>query len=62
MVDGVFVVEHSADLARNVEAASLPQLFDRAGLGMLALIEQDDLEAKAEKRNGNPERRATWVR
>jgi hypothetical protein len=62
MVDGVFVVEHRADLAMKVEAASLPQLFDRVGLGMLALIEQDDLEAKAEKRNGNRGRRATWAR
>jgi SHS2 domain-containing protein len=54
MVDGVFVVEDTADLAMEVAAASLPQLFDRAALGMLALIEQDDLEAKAEKRNRQP--------
>jgi SHS2 domain-containing protein len=54
MVDGVFVVEHTADLAMEVEAESLPQLFDRAALGMLALIEQDDLEAKAEKRDRQP--------
>lgn len=44
MVDGVQVVEHTADLAMEVEAESLPQLFDRAALGMLALIEQDDPE------------------
>jgi SHS2 domain-containing protein len=54
MVDGVFVVEHTADLAMGVEAESLPQLFNRAALGMLALIERDDLEAKAEKRDRQP--------
>jgi len=37
---GPFVreIEHTADLALEVEAPSLPLLFERAGLGMLALM------------------------
>src|SRR5439155_1340199 len=36
----VFVreIEHTADLGLEVEAPSLPLLFERAGLGMLALM------------------------
>src|SRR5204862_253412 len=37
---GPFVreIEHTADLGLEVEAPSLPLLFERAGLGMLALM------------------------
>src|SRR3989441_2557489 len=31
-------IEHTADRGREVEAPSLPLLFERAGLGMLALM------------------------
>jgi SHS2 domain-containing protein len=40
----VRAIEHTADLAIEVEAASLPALFDGAATGMLALIEREDLE------------------
>jgi hypothetical protein len=46
-VPGVRALEHTGDLALEVKAASLPQLFERATRGMLALIEQGDLEADA---------------
>jgi SHS2 domain-containing protein len=40
VVPGVRAIEHTADLAIEVEAGSLGQLFDRAARGMLALIER----------------------
>ncbi|MGH7475485.1 MAG: archease [Longimicrobiales bacterium] len=41
---GVRAVEHTADLAIEVEARSLPELFDRAAAGMFALIQGADPE------------------
>lgn len=41
-VPGVRTVDHTADLAVEIEAASLPELFDRAARGTVALIETDD--------------------
>ena len=36
------VIEHTADLAIEVEADTLPDLFDGAAMGMIALIELED--------------------
>jgi SHS2 domain-containing protein len=38
----VRMIEHTADLAIEVEAGSLPELFDGAAMGMIALIEMED--------------------
>lgn len=48
IVPGVRAVEHTADLALEVEASSLPELFDRAARGMLALIERAELHEAPE--------------
>jgi SHS2 domain-containing protein len=38
LIPGVRAIEHTADLAMEVEAASLPELFERAAAGMFELI------------------------
>lgn len=41
LLPGVRAVGHTADLAIEVTATSLPQLFERAAAGMVALVEGD---------------------
>jgi SHS2 domain-containing protein len=41
LLPGVRAIEHTADLAIEVTATSLPQLFERAAAGMIALVEGD---------------------
>jgi hypothetical protein len=38
----VRLIEHTADLAIEVDADTLPDLFDGAATGMIALIEMED--------------------
>jgi SHS2 domain-containing protein len=46
------VIEHTADLAIEVEADTLPDLFDGAATGMIALIEMEDPDGPLEDSGG----------
>jgi SHS2 domain-containing protein len=63
----VRVIEHTADLAIEVEADTLPDLFDGAAMGMIALIEMEDPEgplavsSRADLSDGDTKRPAGTV-
>lgn len=46
---GVVEIEHTADLAMEVEAASLAELFRRAAAGMMALVRDRDYGGAVER-------------
>lgn len=42
LLEGVYEIEHTADLGMEIEAASLEELFQRAATGMMALVRSTD--------------------